>query len=75
MTGEITEGPWRKDQPTESWYSLSLNKASMRRKQSGRSSENIFTMKDVSRGSGVVRDLMSKESRDNRKILKVFLSL
>ena len=28
MTGEITEGSWRKDPPTESWYSLSLNKAS-----------------------------------------------
>ena len=26
-TGEIREGSWRKDPPTESWYSLSVTKA------------------------------------------------
>ena len=26
-TGEITEGAWRKDPPTESWYSMSVTKA------------------------------------------------
>ena len=26
-TGEVTKGTWRKDPPTESWYSISVTKA------------------------------------------------
>lgn len=66
----MIEGSWRRDPPTESWHSLSLNKASDAthgQKQSGRNLIIIFTTRDVYRGSGVVRDLMSKGNQDKRK--------
>ena len=65
-TGEITEGAWRKDPPTESWYSMSVTKASnllKKQKQLGKSSTNIFSTKEVSHGSGVVHGSMSENKR------------